>query len=120
MIDMEGVQLNMISKDRLDKMASMEKLRMIIEEVKEGRIVVLESGLSPEEEAKLIEMTMMEIDHDEFLGIEVETYRQKTANFFGKLFGKAKGRLTVIGPANRLKTLKRQNDLIETMVSFDR
>lgn len=119
MIKMEGVQLNMISKDRLEKMASMEKLKMIIDEVKEGRIVVLESGLTPEEEAKLIEMTMMEIDHEDFIGIEVETYRQKTASFFGRIFGKPKGRLTVIGPANRLKTLKRQNDFIETMVSFE-
>ncbi|MFO7976257.1 MAG: hypothetical protein R6V12_16670 [Candidatus Hydrogenedentota bacterium] len=25
-----------------------------------------------------------------------------------------------MGPANRLKTLKRQNDLIETMVSFEK
>lgn len=116
---MEGVQLNMISKDRLDKMASMEKLKMIIEEVKQGRIVVLESGLNPEEEAKLIEMTMMEIDHEDFMGIEVETYRQKTANFLGKIFGRGKGRLTVIGPANRLKTLKRQEDFIETMVNFE-
>lgn len=116
---MEGVQLNMVSKERLNQMASMEKLRMIIDEVKSGRIVVLETGLSPEEEAKLIELTMTEIDHDKFMGIEVETYKHKSEGFFGKLFGKAKGRLTIIGPANRLQTLHRQNDFITAMVKFE-
>jgi len=116
---MEGVQLNMVSKERLNQMASMEKLRMIIDEVKSGRIVVLETGLSPEEEAKLIELTMTEIDHDKFMGIEVETYKQRSEGFFGKLFGKPKGRLTIIGPANRLQTLHRQSDFITAMVKFE-
>jgi len=115
---MEGVQLNMISKDRLDRMASMEKIRMILEEVKSGKIVVLESGLTPEEEAKLIEVTMLEIDHESFVGIEVESYPQKSRGFFEKLFGKTKGRLTVIGPANRLKTLDKKKDLITALVQF--
>ena len=115
---MEGVQLNLISKDRLDKMASMEKIRMILDEVKNGKIVVLESGLTPEEEAKLIELTMLEIDHENFVGIEVESYPQKSRGIFGKLFGKPKGRLTVIGPANRLKTLQKREDLITALVQL--
>lgn len=115
---MEGVQLNLISKDKLDKMPSMEKLRMILENVKKGIIVVLESGLTPEEEAKLIELTMLEIDHDKFIGIEVGTYPQKEKSFFSKLFEKKGGRLTVIGPANRLKTLQKQDDLITALVQF--
>ncbi len=116
---MEGVQLNLISKDKLDKMSSMEKIRMILEEVKAGTIVVLESGLTPEEEAKLIELTMLEIDHENFVGIEVETYPYSAGkSFFGKLFGKSKGRLMVIGPANRLKTLQKQEDLITALVKL--
>jgi len=114
---MEGVQLNLISKERLEKMASMEKLRMILDSVKEGKIVVLESGLTPEEEAKLIELTMLEIDHDKFVGIEVESYPYKET-FFSKLFGKKSGRLTVIGPANRLKTIEKHEDLITALVQF--
>ncbi len=115
---MEGIQLNLISKDMLDKMPSMEKLRMILDSVKEGKIVVLESGLTPEEEAKLIELTMLEIDHENFVGIEVETYPCKEKSFFSKLFGKKKGRLTVIGPANRLKTLEKREDVIKALVQF--
>nr|WP_245604116.1 DUF2073 domain-containing protein [Geoglobus ahangari] len=114
---MEGVQLNLISKEKLDRMSSMEKLRMILDSVKEGKIVVLESGLSPEEEAKLIELTMLEIDHENFVGIEVESYPPKES-FFSKLFGKKSGRLTLIGPANRVKTLSKQEDLITAMVQL--
>ena len=113
---MEGVQLNLISKERLEKMSSMEKLRMILDEVKSGTIVVLESGLTPEEEAKLIELTMLEIDHENFVGIEVETYPQKSSGFLSRLFGKREGRLTVIGPANKLKTLVKRDDLIKALV----
>ena len=113
---MEGVQLNLISKEKLEKMSSMEKLRMILDEVKSGTIVVLESGLTPEEEAKLIELTMLEIDHENFVGIEVETYPQKPGGFLSKLFGKREGRLTVIGPANKLKTLVKRDDLIKALV----
>ena len=114
----EGIQLNLISKERLEKMTSMEKLRMILDEVKSGTIVVLESGLTPEEEAKLIELTMLEIDHENFVGIEVETYPQKTEGLFGKLLGKREGRLTIIGPANRLKTLQKRDDLIRALVKL--
>lgn len=114
---MEGVQLSLISREKLEKMASMEKLRMILDNVKEGKIVVLESGLSPEEEAKLIEMTMLEIDHENFVGIEVESYPPKES-FLSKLFGKKSGRLTLIGPANRVKTLSKQEDLITALVQF--
>ncbi len=115
---MQGVQLNLISKEMLDKMASMEKLRMILDSVKEGKIVVLESGLTPEEEAKLIEMTMLEIDHENFIGIEVESYPHKERSFLSRLFGKKEGRLTVIGPANRLKTLEKQEEIIKALVQI--
>lgn len=113
-----AVQLNLISKDMLERMASMEKLRMILDSVKEGKIVVLESGLSPEEEAKLIEMTMLEIDHENFVGIEVESYPIKEKSVFSKIFGKKKGRLTVIGPANRLKTIEKQEDVIKALIKI--
>ncbi len=110
------VQLSLISKDLLERMSSMEKLRMILDNVKEGKIVVLEKGLTPEEEAKLIELTMLEIDHENFVGIEVETYPQHSKSFLSKLFGKKGGRLTVIGPANRLKTLEKREDIIRALI----
>ena len=115
---MEGVQLDLISREKLEKMSSADKLKMILKNVKDGKIVVLESGLTPEEEAMLIELTMREIDHENFIGIEIETYPYKDKSLFDKLMGKKGGRLTVVGPANRLKTLQKREDLITALVQL--
>ncbi len=111
--------MDMLSEDRLAKMAPVEKIRFIIDEVKSGKILVLEKGLSPAEEANLIETTMTQIMPDGFSGIEMETYPSSNDNsIMGKLFKKkTRGRLTVIGPANQLKTLKKDRDMISALVS---
>ncbi len=117
----DGVQIDLISGERMDGLASMEKIRMILDGVREGNIVILEEGLSPEEESKLIEVTMTEISPDEFNGIEIETYpRSETADsgFLDRLMGKqSTNKLTVIGPANRIETLHKDETLIQTLVS---
>ena len=116
---MIGVQMDLISEDKLSQMTAMEKIRMILDGVKEGKILVLERGLTPSEEAKLIEMTMTEITPDEFTGIEIESYpSKKNQKLLDKLFRKTvlRTRLTVIGPANQLKTLKKDRDLISALV----
>jgi len=116
----QGVQLDLISEERLERLTSMEKIRLILDEVMAGNIVVLEKGLSPEEGSKLIEMTMMEINPDGFSGIEMETYPARAASgFFARLFGgrQPTSRLTVIGPANQLKMLRKERDLISAWVS---
>ncbi len=117
---MREVQMDLISGEKLEKMTSMEKIRLILDKVKTGRIVVLESGLSPEEEVRLIEMTMTEIRVDEFSGIEIESYPvRKEGSFFDRIFGRSiKGRMTVIGPANQLRTIEKDQYQISTKVSI--
>ncbi len=119
MILMREVQMDLISGEKLEKMTSMEKIRLILDKVKTGRIVVLESGLTPDEEVRLIEMTMTEIRVDEFSGIEIESYpSKKEGSFFDKIFGRSiKGRMTVIGPANQIRTIEKDKYQISTKVS---
>ena len=116
-----GIQIDLISRERMASMATMEKIRMILDGVHEGNIVILEAGLSPDEESKLIEVTMNEISPDEFNGIEIETYpRSDTANssFLDRLMGREQtSKLTVIGPANRIETLHKDRNLISALVS---
>lgn len=117
---MKGIQLDLISEDKLDAMTPMEKVRLILDEVRLGKILVLEKGLTPIEQNKLIELTMTEIAQDDFSGIEIESYPVKhNDTFFSKLLGKStlKTRLTVIGPAAQLKTIRKDRDLISAMVS---
>ncbi|GAB7019083.1 DUF2073 domain-containing protein [Halostagnicola bangensis] len=118
----DGVQIDLISGERMDGMASMEKIRMILDGVHDGNIVILEEGLSPDEESRLIEVTMAEISPDEFNGIEIETYpKSSTGNssILGRIMGNNEStkKLTVIGPANQIETLHKDETLISALVS---
>ncbi|WP_265109435.1 DUF2073 domain-containing protein [Halosolutus halophilus] len=118
----DGVQIDLISSERMDGMATMEKIRMILDGVHEGNIVILEEGLTPDEESRLIEVTMSEISPDEFNGIEIETYPKsetRDSSLLGRLIGSggSTAKLTVIGPANQIKTLHKDETLISALVS---
>lgn len=118
----DGVQIDLVSGERMDGLTIMEKIRLILDSVHEGKIVILEAGLSPEEESKLIEVTMTEISPDEFTGIEIETYpgsASTESGFIGRLMGRpaAAPKLTVIGPADRIETLHKDETLISALVS---
>ena len=116
---MREVQMDLISGEKLEKMTSMEKIRLILDKVKTGKIVVLENGLTPEEEVRLIEMTMTEIRVDEFSGIEIESYpSKKEGSFLDRIFGRAiRGRMTIIGPADQIHTIEKDKYQISTKVS---
>ena len=117
----DGVQIDLISGSRMEGLRSMEKIRLILDGVRDGNIVILEDGLSPDEESKLIEVTMTEISPDDFSGIEIESYpRAETTNqsFLDKLMGReSTKKLTVIGPANQIETLHKDEQLISALVS---
>ena len=60
---------------------------------------------------------MKEIEQDTFIGVEMEGYGEDTPTFLQKLFGMAKRpRMTLIGPANLLKMIKKDNDMIQTKI----
>ena len=106
------IKMNLISEDKINSMTSTEKLRFVLDGVKSGNIVVLEGGLTSEEQMKLIELTMTEVD-DDFPGIEMSGYPSKK----GFLNIRKKTRLTVIGPAKMMHTTKKDKDLISAIIS---
>jgi hypothetical protein len=112
-----GIAFNLISRQKLENLSSSEKLDYILNEVKAGRILVLEHGLTPSEQTQLIEYTMKEINHDTFIGIEIGGYENEKVGFFQRVFGVSKKpRMTVIGPAHLLKMVHKDNDMIETTI----
>ncbi|MFB6235177.1 MAG: DUF2073 domain-containing protein [Halopenitus sp.] len=119
--DDDGVRIDLISGARMEGLTGMEKIRLILDGVRDGNIVILEEGLSPDEESKLIEVTMTEISPDDFSGIEIETYPKaeaKDQSLLDKLMGRESTQtLTVIGPANQIETLHKDENLISTLVS---
>jgi len=117
---LQGVQIDLISQESLENMTSMEKIHLILDKVRQGTIVILEKGLEPDEQSKLIEMTMKEILPDDFNGIEMETYpSHEESSFLSRLIGKhsTSTRLTVIGPANQLKMIKKDKNQISAWIS---
>jgi hypothetical protein len=117
----DGVQIDMISRRRMETMTSMEKIHFILDGVRDGNIVILESGLTPDEESKLIEVTMTEISPDGFSGIEIESYpaQRSERKIWDRFLGEGDSKLTVVGPANQIETLHKDSDLISALVSSE-
>ena len=111
------ISFNLVSRQKLDELSPSEKLQFILKEVKKGKILVLEYGLTPFEQTNLIEHTMKEIEHDTFIGVEMEGLGQDRPSFIQKIFGfSKKPRVTLIGPANLLKTIRKDNNMIQTKI----
>ncbi len=117
----EGIQIDLISEERLAKLTTTEKVHLILDNVRQGTIVILEKGLDPDEQSRLIEMTMREILPDGFNGIEIETYptREARPGVLARLMGRpvTESRLTVIGPANKMRMIRKDRDLISAWIS---
>ena len=112
-----GISFNLVSRQKLGELSSDEKLKFILKEVKKGKILVLEHGLTAMEQTNLIEKTMKEIEHDTFIGVEMEGYGQDNPSFIQKILGMAKKpRMTLIGPADLLKMIKKDNNMIQTKI----
>ena len=113
----DGISFNLVSRHKLEELSSDEKLKFILKEVKKGKILVLENGLTPMEQTILIENTMKEIEQDTFIGVEMEGYGQDNPSFIQRLLGiSRKPRMTLIGPADLLKMVKKDSDMIQIQI----
>jgi hypothetical protein len=105
------IELEFISSDVLKSKALEEKIKYILDHVKEDKIIVIEESMSLSEESALIEATMREINR-KFPGIEVSTLRERTDEGFRekviRMLGGSTGGLTVIGPSKLIKSVKKQ------------
>lgn len=115
-----GISINLISIERLAQMGSRDKIRFILNEVRRGKVLVLERGLTANEEAELIKTTMANIDHRTFIGIEMQSYSREDVtkgSWLSKLLGrKQPPRMSVIGPADLLKTVHKDGNMIQAMI----
>ncbi|MCQ8904601.1 MAG: DUF2073 domain-containing protein [Methanothermobacter sp.] len=109
--------MDFLSSKALEDKSSMEKISMIIDRVKDGDILVLEGSLSPSEEAELIETTMREIDVENFVGIDIYTLEKDEKAFMGLSKRRTVG-LTIIGPANVMKTVKRKSNFLSMIAEI--
>lgn len=118
-LNASGVQIDLISKTRSENMGTAEKIKMILDRVDDGAVLILEEGLSPDEESKLVERTMNRVDGETFTGIEMDSYTrpQTYDGILGRILGDTPSKMTVIGPANKVETLDKNENLLRTLVS---
>ncbi|MGA1793022.1 MAG: DUF2073 domain-containing protein [Thermoplasmatota archaeon] len=113
-----GISIDLISTERLEELGR-EKIRFILDQVKKGKVLVLEKGLTSAEELELIRVTMTEIDHDSFIGVETPgfTGNLNRRTFIQRLLGRSPPpRMMVVGPAHLLKTIKKDGRTIEALI----
>ncbi len=115
--------LQILPYSEIAGLTSVGRIRKLLNIAKENKIILLQGRLSKEEEVELIKATMEEINKD-FKGIELAVLepnkdkgnplsmlRDGIANV---LLGNKQG-LTVIGPANIVKEIKKDPNKIELL-----
>ena len=117
------VTFQFIPYHEIEDLGSARRVKKLIDVVKQNKIVMLQGRLRKEEETDLIAITMEEIG-DKFKGIELAVINPEDKenaglkkirnNFFGFLLGDRQG-LTIIGPANIVKDIKKDPTKIEVL-----
>jgi len=118
------VTLQVVPYSEIADMTSVGRIRKLLNIAKENKIVLLQGRLKKEEEAELIKATMEEINKD-FKGIELSVIYPnigKDTPWFSKfkeglinsILGDRTG-LTIIGPANVVKSIKKDPKKIELL-----
>lgn len=108
-------RIHLISMEKMESMNGPEKIAFIIKEVIKGKVLILERGLTPQEEATLIAETMRVIDQDNFIGIELQSYgMEEGKNFLQRAVMGTRPRMAVIGPADLLQLVSKDDEKIVT------
>lgn len=118
----KGIKLQFIPFSRIENLTSYKRIKFLLDNIKENKIIILQGKLKPEEEADLIEETMVRIGKKKnFKGIEIASL---TPNMGENLFSKLRKKLadaligdrdviTIIGPATLVKEIKKDISKLE-------
>lgn len=119
------VTLQFVPYTEIEGLTSLGRIRKLLNIAKQNKIVLLQGRLSKEEEAELIKVTMEEISR-EFKGIELAVINPTESQLsgmqkfkhtmFSMILGQREG-LTIVGPANVVKSIKKDPNKIELFTS---
>lgn len=119
---LRGLSIHIMPYSEIRELTITERVKKILNLILGNRVVILQGRLRPEEEIRLIEDTMAMVDHiKSFKGIELAVVdANREDGFFLRMRrGIARGltgessSLTVIGPANVVKEIKKDPSKIE-------
>jgi hypothetical protein len=107
----------------IETLSAVGRIRKLLNVAKQNKIVLLQGRLRKDEETELIKATMEEINK-EFKGIELAVINPKVedltginkikSDFMDILLGDRSG-MTIIGPANVVKSIKKNPNKIELL-----
>jgi len=115
------VTLQFVPYNEIETLTSLGRIRKLLNIAKQDKIVLLQGRLKKEEETELIRATMEEIN-SEFKGIELAVINPQSSDgsgitkfkqdLFSMILGDRQG-MTIIGPANVVKSIKKDPNKIE-------
>jgi len=119
--------LQIVPYSDLHSLSSVGRIRKLLNLAKQDKLILVQGRLKKEEEAELIKATMEEINKD-FKGIElavIETMSSRSSGFdkfknglFNMMMGNRKG-LTIIGPANIVKKIKKDPKNLQIIIEAE-
>lgn len=122
---LKGLTIQFIPYTEIENLNSRERIKKLLNVVLGNRIIILQGKLKAEEEARLIEDTMVMVDHlKDFKGIELATINPNPNNlsFVSKMkhgLARALGAqesITIIGPASIVREMKRDPRKVEILM----
>lgn len=119
--------LQYVPNEELMGLDSERKIQKLLKIIKQDKIILMEGKLSSNEEADLIEKTMEEIDR-KFKGIEIASLEPNNVKNFSNIFKESLYKLffggnrgmTVMGPANIIKEIKKDPNRLQLYTSSPR
>ncbi len=113
----KGVPIEFLGKNSFENRSFHENLEIIIEEVKKGKILIMDNSLNPQKKKKLIEKSMESIDDDfsgiEFTSLETGDFIDKALNKIYMLLGKDRRRgLTIVGNSKAMRKVKEDKESV--------
>lgn len=114
-----GYQVDFVPYTETQYLSLDEKVNYILSKVTQRRILVLEKGLSPEEELRLIRKTMNRIDYTDFIGIKLISFDGGEALRRAKLFGKNSSKnkaFTIVAPDGAVDVLKDERGILSIRI----
>lgn len=120
---MKGVSLHLMPFSEISDLGITERVKKILKLVLGNKVVILQGRLRPEEEIRLIEDTMVMVDHIKgFKGIELAVidpdmrnapFMFKVRRNLAKTLVGDQHAMTVIGPATIVKDIKKDPKKLE-------
>jgi len=121
----KGLTLHFMPYSEIAQLESVERIKKLLKLILGNKVVVLQGRLSPEEETRLIEDTMIMVGNIKgFKGVELAvieqgndlTPMQKLRFGLAKAITGQQNALTIIGPATIVKEMKKNPQKLEVMM----